>query len=76
VRIEILKQAMPELRKAYLLTSAGNLAYRRDSPRARGVMADVRSLGVELGVVEAEADHRHCACRHGRGDRIRVAGER
>ena len=55
-RIEILKQAMPGLRKACLLTSATKLSYRRDTPWARGVVADARSLGVELDVVEAEAD--------------------
>src|SRR5262245_24300437 len=55
-RIEILKQAIPELRKAGLLTSATKLSYRRDSPWARSVTADARSLGVEVDVVEADAD--------------------
>jgi ABC-type uncharacterized transport system substrate-binding protein len=56
-RIEILKQAVPSLRKAGMLMSGGKLSYRRDSPWARSVAADARSLGVELDMVEADADH-------------------
>ncbi len=56
-RIEILKQAVPSLKKAGMLMSGGKLSYRRDSPWARGVEADARSLGVELDLVEADADH-------------------
>jgi len=56
-RIEILKQAVPGLKKAGLLMSGGKLSYRRDSEWARGVEADARSLGVELHIVEAGADH-------------------
>jgi putative ABC transport system substrate-binding protein len=56
-RIEILKQAVPDLRKAGMLISGGKLSYRRDSPWARGVAADAHSLGVELEIVEAGADH-------------------
>ena len=55
-RIEILKQAVPSLKKAGVLMSGGKLSYRRDSPWARGVAGDARSLGVDLDIVEAGAD--------------------
>jgi ABC-type uncharacterized transport system substrate-binding protein len=55
-RIEILKQAVPGLKKAGMLISGGKLSYRRDSLWARGVTADARSLGLELDIVEAGAD--------------------
>jgi putative tryptophan/tyrosine transport system substrate-binding protein len=53
-RIEILKQAVPDLSKAALLVSRGNGTYGRDSPWAHEVETDARSLGVELSIVETE----------------------
>jgi len=53
-RIEILKQAVPDLRKAALLLSRGNGTYARGSPWAYEVEMDARSLGVELSIVETE----------------------
>jgi putative tryptophan/tyrosine transport system substrate-binding protein len=54
-RIEILKQAAPNLSKAALLLSRGNDTYARGSPWAHEVEADARSLGVDLSIVETEA---------------------
>jgi putative tryptophan/tyrosine transport system substrate-binding protein len=53
-RIEILKQAVPQLSKVALLLSRENPTYRRGSPWASEVEKDARSLGVELPIVETE----------------------
>jgi putative tryptophan/tyrosine transport system substrate-binding protein len=45
-RIEILKLAVPGLKKAGLLMSGGKLSYRRHSEWARSVEADANTLGV------------------------------
>jgi hypothetical protein len=52
-RIEILKQAVPDLKKAGMLVSPGKPDNQRGSPWARGVEADARSLGIELDIVQA-----------------------
>jgi len=55
-RIEILKQAIPQLSKVALLLSRENPTYRRGSPWASDVERDARSLGVELSIVETEPE--------------------
>ena len=55
-RIEIFKQAIPQLSKVALLLSRENPTYRRGSPRASDIERDVRSLGVELSIVETEPE--------------------
>jgi putative tryptophan/tyrosine transport system substrate-binding protein len=56
-RIEILKQAVPDLKKAGMLVSPGKPDNQRGSPWARGVEADARSLGIELDIVQADNDN-------------------
>ncbi len=53
-RIEILKQAVPYLRKVAVLISGRQPQYERGSPWARSLEAAAQSLGVELGIVEAD----------------------
>jgi putative ABC transport system substrate-binding protein len=55
-RIEILKQAVPQLSKAALLLSRENPTYRRGSPWAADIERDARSLGVQLSIVEIEPE--------------------
>ena len=55
-RIEILKQAIPQLSKVALLLSRENPTYRRGSPCASDIERDARSLGVELSIVETEPE--------------------
>ena len=55
-RIEILKQAVPQMSKAALLLSRANPTYRRGSRWASDVERDARSLGVELSIVETEPE--------------------
>jgi ABC-type uncharacterized transport system substrate-binding protein len=55
-RIEILKQAVPQLSKAALLLSRENPTYRRGSLWAADIERDARSLGVELSIVEIEPE--------------------
>jgi putative tryptophan/tyrosine transport system substrate-binding protein len=55
-RIEILKQAVPQLSKATLLLSRENPTYRRGSPWAAEVERDAHSLGVDLSIVETEPE--------------------
>ena len=60
-RIEILKRAVPDLKKAGMLVSPGKPDNQRGSPWARGVEADARSLGIELDIVQADGDNLHGA---------------
>jgi ABC-type uncharacterized transport system substrate-binding protein len=53
-RLELLKEAVPGLRKAAMLVSPGNPIYRRGSPWASAVEADARSLGLTLDLIEAD----------------------
>ena len=55
-RIEILKQAVPQLSKAALLLSHENPTYKRGSPWAADIERDARSLGVDLSIVEIEPE--------------------
>jgi len=56
-RIEILKQAVPDLRKAALLLSSGNPVYRRGSAWAAKVIADSSLLGVDLSIAETGSNN-------------------
>ena len=53
-RVEILKEALPTVRRAALLVSRGNPTYGRGSNWARQVEAAGRLLGVNIELVEAE----------------------
>lgn len=53
-RIEILKQAVPNLKRAGVLISARQPLYTRDSPWARNFATSARSLGIELDIIEAD----------------------
>jgi putative ABC transport system substrate-binding protein len=55
-RIEILKEAVPQLSKVALVLSRGNLINGHGSPWAHAVKTDAHLLGVELSIVETEAD--------------------
>jgi putative tryptophan/tyrosine transport system substrate-binding protein len=52
-RIEILKEAVPGLKKVALLVSPSNLTYKRGTQWARDIEVAVRGLGVDFAVVEA-----------------------
>src|SRR5260370_23636136 len=52
-RVEILKEAVPGLKKVVLLVSPSNLTYKRHTQWARDVEAAARGLGVDLTIVEA-----------------------
>jgi putative tryptophan/tyrosine transport system substrate-binding protein len=56
-RIEILKQAVPDLKQAGMLVSPGKRDTQAGSPWARGVEADARSLGVALDIILADGDN-------------------
>jgi putative ABC transport system substrate-binding protein len=53
-RIEILKRAVPNLKRAGVLISGRQRFYQRSSPWARTFETDARSLGIELDIVEAD----------------------
>ena len=53
-RIEILKQAVPTLKKAGVLISGRQPLYKRNSPWASNFETAARSVGVELDIVEAD----------------------
>jgi putative ABC transport system substrate-binding protein len=53
-RTELLKQAVPTLRRAGVLISGRQPLYKRGSPWARNFEASAHSLGVELDIVEAD----------------------
>jgi putative ABC transport system substrate-binding protein len=52
-RIEILREAVPGLKKVVLLVSPGNVTYKRNTQWAHDVEAAARGLGVDLAIVEA-----------------------
>jgi ABC-type uncharacterized transport system substrate-binding protein len=52
-RIEILKDAVPGLKKVALLVSPSNLTYKRGTQWARDIEIAARGLGLELAVIEA-----------------------
>jgi putative ABC transport system substrate-binding protein len=52
-RIEILKEAVPDLKKGALLVSPSNLTYKRGTQWARDVEIAARGVGVELAIIEA-----------------------
>jgi putative ABC transport system substrate-binding protein len=53
-RLELLRHAVPGLRKAAILVSPDKPMYRAGSPWASSVAADARSLGLTLDIVEAD----------------------
>lgn len=53
-RIEILKQAVPNLETAGVLISERQPFYKRGSPWARNFEATARSVGVKLAIVQAD----------------------
>jgi ABC-type uncharacterized transport system substrate-binding protein len=53
-RTELLKQAVPNLKRVGVLISGRQLLYTRGSPWAQNFEAAARSLGVELDIVEAD----------------------
>jgi putative ABC transport system substrate-binding protein len=53
-RTELLKQAVPTLRRAGVLISGRQPLYKRGSPWARNFEASAHSLGIELDIVEAD----------------------
>ena len=53
-RTELLKQAVPNLKRVGVLISGRQLLYTRGSPWAQNFEAAARSLGVELNIVEAD----------------------
>jgi putative ABC transport system substrate-binding protein len=53
-RLEILKQAVPNLTRAGVLVSGGNPSYGRGSPWEQAFQAAARSLKIELEIVEAD----------------------
>ena len=55
-RVEFLKEAVPSLRRAALLVSRGNPTYGRESAWAGEVHAAGRSLGVEIDLIETDAE--------------------
>jgi putative ABC transport system substrate-binding protein len=55
-RIELLKQAVPNLRKAALIVSESNPTFRPSSQWARDVEAAARAIGVSLDIVEFRGD--------------------
>jgi ABC-type uncharacterized transport system substrate-binding protein len=52
-RIEILKDAVPGLKKVALLVSPSNLTYKRGTQWARDIETAARGLGLEFAVIEA-----------------------
>jgi putative tryptophan/tyrosine transport system substrate-binding protein len=52
-RIEILKDAVPGLKRVALLVSPSNLTYKRGTQWARDIEIAARGLGLELAVIEA-----------------------
>jgi putative ABC transport system substrate-binding protein len=56
-RIEILKQAVPNLTRAGVLISARQPLYKRDSPWARNFSTAANSLGIALDIVEADENN-------------------
>jgi ABC-type uncharacterized transport system substrate-binding protein len=52
-RVEILKEAVPDLKKGALLVSPTNLTYKRGTQWARDVEIAARGVGVELAIIEA-----------------------
>lgn len=63
-RIEILKQAVPNLKRAGVLISARQPLYKRDSPWARNFATSARSLGIELDIIEADETRSIAPLRH------------
>jgi putative ABC transport system substrate-binding protein len=53
-RIELLKEAVPNLKRAGVLISGRQPQYKRDSLWARNFETAAQSLGVELDIVEAD----------------------
>jgi putative ABC transport system substrate-binding protein len=53
-RIEILKQAVPNLETAGVLISERQPVYKRSSPWARNFETTARSVGVKLAIVQAD----------------------
>ena len=56
-RTELLKQAVPNLKRVNVLISGRQLLYVRVSPWAQNFEAAARSLGVELDIVEADENN-------------------
>jgi ABC-type uncharacterized transport system substrate-binding protein len=56
-RTELLKQAVPNLKRVGVLISGRQLLYVRVSPWAQNFEAAARSLGVELDIVEADENN-------------------
>jgi putative tryptophan/tyrosine transport system substrate-binding protein len=56
-RTELLKQAVPSLKRVGVLISGRQLLYMRGSPWAQNFEATARSLGVELEIVEADENN-------------------
>ena len=56
-RTELLKQAVPNLKRVGVLISGRQLLYMRVSPWAQNFEAAARSLGVELDIVEADENN-------------------
>ena len=56
-RTELLKQAVPNLKRVGVLISGRQLLYMRGSPWAQNFEAAARSLGVELDIVEADENN-------------------
>ena len=56
-RTELLKQAVPNLKRVGVLISGRQLLYTRGSPWAQNFEAAARSLGVELDIVEADENN-------------------
>jgi ABC-type uncharacterized transport system substrate-binding protein len=52
-RVEILKEAVPGLKKVVLLVSPSNLTYKRGTQWAHDVEIAARGLGVDLAIIEA-----------------------
>ena len=56
-RTELLKQAVPNLKRVGVLISGRQLLYMRGSPWAQNFEAAARLLGVELDIVEADENN-------------------
>jgi putative tryptophan/tyrosine transport system substrate-binding protein len=56
-RTELLKQAVPNLKRVGVLISGRQLLYMRGSPWAQNFETAARSLGVELDIVEADENN-------------------
>jgi len=56
-RIEILKQAAPNIQRVGILISGRQPQYKRDTPWARNFETSAQSLGVALDIVEADENN-------------------